>query len=131
MHDFLESLDRSKSGINSKEPSRISRAGTSDNQRNRCKISTRTFSTELDAIAESIDSPEVSPQTSVSSNRVTRSMSTNQRLKTASSASHRVHDIGEDAESYEICSTCHFELDGTENEVLCPKCQNKIHLDST
>ena len=129
VNDFIELLDRSRSSINSEVPSRISRPVTSDNRLNRCKKSTRMFSTELDAIAESIESPELTPHTSISSSRVTRSMSTKQRLTTTSPSSHHEHDIGEDAESYEICPTCHFELDGTENEVLCPKCQNKIHLD--
>ena len=89
VNDFIESLDRSS--INSEVPSRISRPVTSDNRLNRCKKSTRTFSTELDAIAESIESPELTPHTSISSSRVTRSMSTKQRLTTTSPSSHHEH----------------------------------------
>ena len=53
-------------------------------------------------------------------------MSSKQRAKGSSSTSGVAEDNNQPKR---ICATCHFELDGTESEMNCPKCNDRIHLD--
>ena len=125
--NFIEELNDSNSVRSDSVTSRTSRADTAEGLLNRHKYRIETISDRLDAIAESIYSPEVSPQTSISSSRITRSMSARQQQRKTFPSSQQ--GTSGDAESNEMCLTCHFELDGRETEVRCPKCQEKIHLD--
>ena len=73
------------------------------------------YSSLLDDIAETIDTPDELQPLSKRGSIVTRSMSSKQRAKGSSSTSGVAEDNNQPKR---ICATCHFELDGTESEML-------------